>query len=403
MTFGILCTLLLLVWRGNELVQASCTNTLSVANLYNLTDSQPRALMPSLVYCLTSYQSNLHVPLIRQRALYYWQHEGVLPAISLLQQAMNQEISDPLLIIYLALAEIEEGKLQSAVDTLREVINAEELLINHGEQQLKREEWESAIKSYRVATQLAPDSSWPWQGIGRAYKGQGNISAAITAYEKALLIAQDDEEAHYEFGMLLWQSGGSREKAIVHLRAAVELTPEENWMGFRNLLDLVRMQRYVKQQQDALDTARIAVKRFSQNSYAHYELGETLRLFESPREAVRAYQQAILLNPENPLYYFVSGQAYLMLLDIPSALAYFDMAVSLPPPNKLYLYHYGHALESQKRFCDAAWQYKNALNIDPDYQLASDRLQNLQDQELLASCQKTLPEEKSYGSPQTNL
>ncbi len=323
----VVCAIALLaLWR--DVVQAGCTNVLAISNANSQARADDHPISPLSACCSDSLQTNesVNISLVRQRGLYIWERDGVEAAISTLQLAADQGATDPLLLVYLGLAEMEADRLASAVETLRGVVNVDRFLDNRGRQQLETEAYKDALGTYLVATQVAPDSAAAWRGLGRAYHSLGDAPAALTAYERALVHAPDDHEAHYELGMLLWELKDS-EGAINHLEQAVELTPRRDRFGYRNIIELARMQRALGLRQEALQTAQTAVRRFPQDRYAYYELGETLRLLGEAGAALEAYREAIRLQPSNAQFHFVSGLAYLQLSNRQAALQAFAEAM----------------------------------------------------------------------------
>ncbi len=57
------------------------------------------------------------------------------------------------------------------------------------------------------------------------------------------------------------------------------------------------------------------------------------------------------------------------------------------PDNKWYLYQYGRTLEEAGDLCNAAHQYRHAIEFDPDYSPPRERLQVLESQGAIRDCQ----------------
>ncbi len=382
-----LVCILALVTSWPSIAHTGCANILATVNVNSKALTDKHSIPDWWDYCFTSSQTSktMSIPLIRQLGVYLQKRDDVDAAITIWRRAIDQGSADPFFFVYLGLAEIQVDQLESAALTLSRVVDADQLLDNRGNQKLKQEAYEEALASYQVATQIAPNSAIAWRGLGRAYEGQGDMHAAVIAYEAALVRSPDDHEAHYELGMLLWELKDTG-VAVRHLKRAVDLTPEKRSIGRRNILALVRAQRGADLHADALRTAQTAVSRFSQSPYVHFELGETLRLLGDPSAALAAYNQAIQLRPNNAQFYFVSGLAHLQLSNLQAALLMFAEAVSLKPQNKWYLYHYGRTFDELAQHCEAANYYRRALFVDPDYELPQKGLENLETQGLLANC-----------------
>jgi len=361
-----------------DIVQASCTNMFAVKNVRSLNSAYKNSSTDWMNSCLETSQNKkvLSTPWIRQYGVYLQEQKDTNSALSFWRSAVNGGSTDLLLMVYLGLAELETGQLELAANTLGNVAGAEHLLDKRGEQQLKHELYDTALNTYLVTTQVAPDSAKAWHDLGSVYYGLGDIQAAMTSYQIALTNDPNDHESHYELGML-FRELQEPEAAIAHLEQAVELTPETRGTGLRNILALVRSQRDSGSHSAALQTAQTAVDRFPQNAYAYYELGETLRLLDDTDGALTAFSKAIQLRSTNPEFYFASGLIYLQLSDLNKASQMFVESVTLSPQNKWYAYNYGLVLSELGHYCEAINYYQIALDIDSTYTLPKAKLDDL--------------------------
>ena len=90
---------------------------------------------------------------------------------------------------------------------------------------------EKAISLYRTAAKLIPTESRIFWGLAQTLEASGNVTAALQAYKKAIVLRKDFAQAHFSLGNLLYDLGRF-EKALHHFQQFVEL-----WQGERRFTD----------------------------------------------------------------------------------------------------------------------------------------------------------------------
>ena len=76
---------------------------------------------------------------------------------------------------------------------------------------------DEAIKAYKRALQLGPDSAEAYNKLGDAYYFAGRFAEAIEAYKQAARLRPDQAEAYYNLG-LAYLEIGDRESAMAQSR-----------------------------------------------------------------------------------------------------------------------------------------------------------------------------------------
>ena len=84
---------------------------------------------------------------------------------------------------------------------------------------------DNAITAYERALSLNPDNAGAYNNMGNALKDQGKLEDAITAYERALSLKPDSAEAYNNMGVTL-QEQGKLEDAITAYERALSLNPD---------------------------------------------------------------------------------------------------------------------------------------------------------------------------------
>src|SRR2546427_3180970 len=127
------------------------------------------------------------------------------------------------------------------------------------------------MKQFEEEARLLPNPAFAWAHIADVRYAQGNLPAAIKALEKAVGLAPDEAQLHYNLGMLYPQA--------LELNKAVE-----------------SLRRYI-----ALEPG---------NHYAHYQLGSLLYKLARLDDSERELSEAIRLAPTAGIYHFALSQGY---------------------------------------------------------------------------------------------
>lgn len=85
-----------------------------------------------------------------------------------------------------------------------------------------------AMKEYRMALELEPDFAQAYNNLGNIYLIQREFSLAAQQYEEALRLSPDNIEAYYNLA-LAYEEIGSKEAAVKHYRAFIEMAPLEEY------------------------------------------------------------------------------------------------------------------------------------------------------------------------------
>ncbi len=171
-------------------------------------------------------------------------------------------------------------------------ISAFEKLINQADSCQARQQWDTAILSYKSALQLNPDNDHAQHGLGNALRIQGDLSAALPYIQQAIIMQPEIAEYHNTLGML-FQQKGEFEKAITFHKRAINL--------------------------DAKYAA------------AYCNLGVALKNLSRTEEAIAAYQQALKINPNMPEVHNNLGNLLRIMGDITKAKASLKKALKLRP------------------------------------------------------------------------
>ena len=113
-----------------------------------------------------------------------------------------------------------------------------------------------------------------------------------------------------------------------------------------------------------------------------YELAMYLQSHGEPEEALLHYDTILMKYPYNYIVLFNKGYVnFVYLMDNETALEYFNRALTINPAYIDAKYNKGRVLEQMGDYSQAAEIYKDVLRTQPDYKLAIDALNRVQNQE----------------------
>ena len=191
---------------------------------------------------------------------------------------------------------------------------------------------------------------------GNAAQKAENYSQAEAVYRRIIQLEPNNAKAYNHLGTALYYIQGKLEEAIAAYRQAIQIDP--------------------------------------QYAAAYTNLGNALTNQEKLEEAIAAYRQAIQLDPKDADAYNNLGNALTNQGKLEEAIANYRQGLSLPDisrseiPFSVHTYAHnglGYALQKQGNLEQAIEEYQKSLQIDPNYPIASN---NLQEAERLLSLRR---------------
>lgn len=179
---------------------------------------------------------------------------------------------------------------------------------------------------YASMTSEYPSSVYVYLALGAAYSSEGNLTAAIKAFEKAREI--DDKNPHvYSMLGATKRNAGEVEQAIALYLKAIEL---DNKLALA-YVNLGAAYEFQKKFSDAERVLRKAVEIRSDYGMAWVNLGVAHRNLGSLDEAITCYKKAISLIPQYPSVYLNLGAAYFYRGEFDKARQAWEKVVELDP------------------------------------------------------------------------
>jgi tetratricopeptide (TPR) repeat protein len=165
---------------------------------------------------------------------------------------------------------------------------------NAGLAALKANNFEEAVKQFKLAADKDPAQSAVFGNMGVALAGQKKYDEAIDAYRKSLALKADDAPTHALLSLALANAGKVDEAS-----------------------------------QEATEVAKLDPALAGQS---YYNLGAILTNRGKAKEAVDIFKKAIAIDPKNAPSYYQLGIAYFSTPDtIPQAVSAFEKYLELMP------------------------------------------------------------------------
>jgi tetratricopeptide (TPR) repeat protein len=213
----------------------------------------------------------------------------------------------------------------------------------------------AAGRDYRRAYELSPQSFEIYLALVRAALGTGDKQWVQLPPAPTGLSA----EQHFALG-LIFASGGDYRVAISHFQQTLQLQPT----SYSTSYNLALAYKQAGESQAAIELLGGTLER--QPTAELYNLLASLEE-EAGRyvEAVRHYQQAADLDPDNEQYYFDLGAEYLVHLTFGPATEVFRVGSHKFPKSPRQYVGMGLAQFALRQYADAADAFIAALEINP--------------------------------------
>jgi tetratricopeptide (TPR) repeat protein len=167
------------------------------------------------------------------------------------------------------------------------------------------------------------------------------------------------------------EQSGKNDDAIVELRKAIELDPQNAQAHAKLGLALYEKGRL----DEAIKVYRKAIELGPTDAQVHNNLGNALRRQQNLAAAVTAYREAIRLQPDYAAAYNNLGVALRGQGKLAEAEAAFRQAIDLQPDFASAYSNLGVALREQGKLAEAVAAYHKAIDLQPDHVRRASALQ----------------------------
>ena len=207
---------------------------------------------------------------------------------------------------------------------------------------------------------------------------QQNFNLAIAYVDKALGLSSYNPRAYFVKGMCYMAAKQDTVSALKNFQLA-----SEQDANFYDPVEQISRIYAVQQPPYAMDYLRKAQQQFLDIPTARYELALYLQSHGEPEEALSHYDTLLMQRPDNYIVLYNKGYVnYVYLEDNQAALDYFNQTLAIKPDYLDAKYNKGRVLEQMGDYAQAMEIYKEVLKTQPDYRLAIDAINRIQNQEI---------------------
>ena len=207
---------------------------------------------------------------------------------------------------------------------------------------------------------------------------QQNFNLAIGYVDKALGLSSYNPRAYFVKGMCYMAAKQDTVNALKNFQIA----SEQDGTFYDPVEQISRI--YAEQQPPyALDYLRKAQQQFPDMPTARYELALYLQSHGKPEEALLHYDTLLMQRPDNYIVLYNKGYVnFVYIEDNQAALDYFNQTLAIKPDYLDAKYNKGRVLEQMGDYNQAMDIYKEVLKSQPDYRLAIDAINRIQNQSI---------------------
>ena len=204
----------------------------------------------------------------------------------------------------------------------------------------RRGDLEAAVVAFEQASRLSAETASISVRLGETRMLRGEDQAAMTAFQQALASPHHAAVAHFGLGRLAAQAGEA-DIAVDHFEQALRLQPQATQIHYP-LAQLYRRQHRIELAQSHLElqgTGRVTfedpwvedLSRRGLGAAAQHLRGDRAAIDGRFSEAVEAYREAVVADPQSLFYRRSLGLALFQIGDIEGAAHELETALTLSP------------------------------------------------------------------------
>jgi tetratricopeptide (TPR) repeat protein len=205
--------------------------------------------------------------------------------------------------------------------------------------------------------------------LAGAQERAGDIAAAMSSYEKTLVLKPDFSIGHEHYGELLLRQG-RRVDAIAQFESALRLQPQYP-DAHANLGNAYLAEGRIP---EAVSHLQRAVQLMPESAVTRFNLGNALSAANRSAESMREYQAAVKLDPTMAAAHFNLANALMESNRFTEAIVHFTAALKARPGYAAAHYNLANALIGAGKRRDAIPHYEAALRAEPGYAAAHHNL-----------------------------
>lgn len=287
-----------------------------------------------------------------------------------INQRIRKDINNP--DLYLERSRLYElvGDEKAAVEDINRALKIDSTYLNtmiaQADFLIKRGELRTSLAILENAKSIHPEQSIIYTKIAELYLVARNFEESLKNADLAVKYDQFNAKAYYLKGFNFAELGDTA-KAISSFQTAVEQNPDD----FESYMQLGLIHT-AKDDPLALDYLKNALEVRPESQEAKYAIGMYQQEHEMYNEAMKTYTDAIKMHPNFREAHYNLGYVLMYYLQLyRDATHHFTDAIEVDPRYYQAYYNRGYCFELMGDVNNAAKDYRKALEIQPDYDLAA--------------------------------
>jgi tetratricopeptide (TPR) repeat protein/S1-C subfamily serine protease len=238
--------------------------------------------------------------------------------------------------------------------------------IEYGNQLYRLGEYPQAVTAFNRAITLQANSLDAYYGKGLALWNNGNSSAALAAFDKAIALVPSGSQSKFyylwKYRSLALRNLGNIKGGLVAISTAIRLEPEDIIL----LNEKARLLSKLGDEKGAIAIYDLILTK-ERKSWAYYNRGVIKSELGDKKGAIADYEMAILINPQDAKAYYNRGNNKVDLGDKKGAIADYTLAIMINPQDARAYYNRGLIKSGLGDKKGAIADYDLAIRINPQY------------------------------------
>ncbi|WP_019505379.1 tetratricopeptide repeat protein [Pleurocapsa sp. PCC 7319] len=235
--------------------------------------------------------------------------------------------------------------------------------LNEGDQLNLEGNLEKAIEKYSAALQIEPNFVPALNQLAEIYKSQKKFDQAISYYQRIIKLKPENCQIRATLAAIFMRQGKIRE-AIDAYQKAISLQPEQPASVYIGWGDALSKNGQIE---EAVATYQKAIKINSSISIVHAKLAKALMTQKNIQDAIRAYQQAISLQPEQPSWVYRGwGNALKQNGQLDEAITAYQRVIKFSPDNPKSYLRVAQLYSKKGQWHEAIQKYHQVLLLMPE-------------------------------------
>ena len=274
-----------------------------------------------------------------------------------------------------ALALHATNKFEDAIGLYREVLtlkndktikeNLNSALVSRGHQLLEIEDYDNAMTNFKTAIKDGFTDGSAYFGMAKVYRAQGENTKASENYEKAISLDPDKTQYSAEYSEFI--SSLYKPKTTTPTSSTEEITVPSISIEVEEQKNPVTAEtpKTETKPQPVVKASPITIKQ-NEEFIAEGDKNFKSNNFDA---AVKYYQDALQLVPNDEITLLKIGNIYKMKEDNTKAINYYQKAIIVNPDYTDGWFNLGLAYANENNFIESQKSFERVISLDHDYNL----------------------------------